>query len=38
VLVGEAFGKEMGLGLYKILATVSGDAVAGTIEKNTCRL
>jgi branched-chain amino acid transport system substrate-binding protein len=38
VLVGEAFGKDMGLGHYKILATVSGDAVAGTIEKNTCRL
>lgn len=38
VLVGEAFGKEMGLGHYKILATVSGDAVAGTIEENTCRL
>ena len=38
VLVGEAFGKEMGLGHYKILATVSGDAVAGTVEHNTCKL
>ena len=28
VLVGEAFGKEMGLGHYKIIATVPGDAVA----------
>lgn len=38
VLVGEAFGKELGLGHYKILATVPGDAVAGTIEQNTCKL
>ncbi len=29
VLVGEAFGKELGLGHYKILATVPGEAVAG---------
>jgi branched-chain amino acid transport system substrate-binding protein len=38
VLVGEAFGKELGLGHYKILATVPGEAVAGTIEQNTCKL
>lgn len=38
VLVGEAIGKETGLGHYKILATVPGDAVAGTIENNTCSL
>ena len=38
VLVGEAFGKEMGLGHYKILATVPGDAVAGTVEHNVCKL
>lgn len=38
VLVGEAFGKEMGLGHYKILATVPGDAVAGSIAQNTCKL
>jgi branched-chain amino acid transport system substrate-binding protein len=38
VLVGEAFGKELGLGHYKILATVSGEKVAGTIEQNTCKL
>ncbi len=38
VLVGEAYGKELGLGHYKILATVPGDAVAGGREENTCRL
>ena len=38
VLVGEAFGKEMGLGHYKILATVPGDAVAGTVHHNTCKV
>lgn len=38
VLVGEAFGKDMGLGHYKILATVPGDAVAGTLEHNSCKL
>jgi branched-chain amino acid transport system substrate-binding protein len=38
VLVGEAFGKEMGLGHYKILATVPGDAVAGTAAHNSCKL
>ena len=38
VLVGEAYGKELGLGHYKILATVAGDLVAGTVEQNTCKL
>lgn len=38
VLVGEAFGKELGLGHYKILATVAGDTVAGTRELNACKL
>ena len=38
VLVGEAFGKELGLGHYKILTTVAGDLVAGTDERNTCKL
>lgn len=38
VLVGQAYGKELGLGHYKILATVPGDSVAGTIDQNTCRL
>ena len=37
VLVGEAFGKELGLGHYKILATVPGDAVAGELAQNLCR-
>jgi branched-chain amino acid transport system substrate-binding protein len=38
VLVGEAFGKELGLGHYKILATVAGDTVAGTQEQTACKL
>jgi branched-chain amino acid transport system substrate-binding protein len=38
VLVGEAFGKELGLGHYKILATVPGETVAGTIAQNMCKL
>lgn len=38
VLAGEAYGKELGLGHYKILATVPGDAVAGTRDQNTCKL
>lgn len=38
VLVGEAFGKELGLGHYKILATVPGDATGGRVEQNTCKL
>jgi branched-chain amino acid transport system substrate-binding protein len=38
VLVGEAFGKEIGLGHYKILATVAGDAVAGAVAHNTCKV
>jgi len=38
VLVGQAYGKELGLGHYQILATVPGDAVAGGREQNACRL
>jgi len=38
VLVGQAFGKELGLGHYKILATVPGDAVAGDLTQNVCKL
>jgi len=38
VLVGEAYGKELGLGHYKILATVAGDTVAGEREQNSCKL
>ncbi len=36
-MVGEVYGKELGLGHYKILATVPGDAVAGEVEQNQCR-
>jgi branched-chain amino acid transport system substrate-binding protein len=38
VLVGEAYGKELGLGHYKILATVPGDTVVGSLESSACRL
>jgi branched-chain amino acid transport system substrate-binding protein len=38
VLVGEAYGKELGLGHYKILATEPGETIAGTIAQNTCKL
>ena len=37
VLVGEAYGKELGLGHYKILATVAGDSVA-TPQSGVCQL
>ncbi|MGQ0811424.1 MAG: ABC transporter substrate-binding protein [Nitrospiraceae bacterium] len=38
VLVGQAYGKELGLGHYKILATVPGDAVAGSREQSSCKI
>src|SRR5437667_2944486 len=38
VLVGQAYGKELGLGHYQILATAPGDAVAGSRDQNTCKL
>ncbi len=38
VLVGEAFGKELGLGHYKILATVPGDSVSGAVDPPACKL
>ena len=38
VLVGEAFGKELGLGHYKILATVAGDTIAGSRDQTVCKL
>lgn len=38
VLVGEAFGKELGLGHYKILATVSGHNNAGATDQRLCKL
>ena len=37
VLVGEAFGKELGLGHFKILATVSGSANSGAVEQHSCK-
>jgi branched-chain amino acid transport system substrate-binding protein len=38
VLVGQAYGKELGLGHYQILATVSGDANVGAQPLHTCTL
>ena len=37
VLVGEAFGKELGFGHYRILATVPGETVAGKFGQTACR-
>jgi branched-chain amino acid transport system substrate-binding protein len=38
VLVGEAYGKELGLGHYKILATIAGPSNAGAGEDPLCKL
>jgi branched-chain amino acid transport system substrate-binding protein len=38
ILVGEAFGKELGLGHYRILAMVPVDTVAEPVEQNTYTL
>ncbi|MGE0645309.1 MAG: ABC transporter substrate-binding protein [Nitrospira sp.] len=38
VLVGKAYGKELGLGHYQLLATVPGDAVASPPDQSPCRL
>lgn len=38
VLVGEAFGKELGLGHYKILATVPGQVNVGATDQHLCTL
>jgi len=38
VLVGEAFSKELGLGHYKILATVPGEALSGSVDRQACVL
>jgi branched-chain amino acid transport system substrate-binding protein len=38
VLVGEAYGKELGLGHYKILSTIAGSANAGAAEQQGCKL
>ena len=38
VLVGKAYGKELGLGHYQLLATVSGNFVANTQVQRVCTL
>lgn len=38
ILVGEAYGKELGLGHYKIVSTVSGDVVAEEAGSRRCHL
>ena len=38
VLVGQAYGKELGLGHYQILATVPDNTVAGGRDQNVCVL
>ena len=38
ILVGEAYGKELGLGHYKIISAVSGDAVAEEAGSRRCHL
>ncbi|MCE3224934.1 MAG: putative Leu/Ile/Val-binding protein periplasmic-binding component of transport system [Nitrospira sp.] len=38
VLVGEAYGKELGLGHYKILATLPGASAESTAAQGVCRL
>ena len=37
VLVGQAYGKELGLGHYQIVATIPGDSMAGERNQNLCR-
>jgi branched-chain amino acid transport system substrate-binding protein len=37
VLVGEAFGKELGLGHYKILSTIAGQANTGAADQQLCK-
>jgi branched-chain amino acid transport system substrate-binding protein len=37
VLVGEAYGKELGLGHYKILSTVAGQANPGAADQRLCK-
>mgnify|MGYP001261620278 CR=1 FL=1 len=38
ILVGKAFGKELGLGHYEILETVPGDAITIRRDQSTCQL
>jgi branched-chain amino acid transport system substrate-binding protein len=37
ILVGQAYGKELGLGHYQILTTVPGDHIAGERNQTLCR-
>jgi branched-chain amino acid transport system substrate-binding protein len=37
ILVGQAYGKELGLGHYQILSTIPGDQIAGERDQNLCR-
>jgi branched-chain amino acid transport system substrate-binding protein len=37
ILVGQAYGKELGLGHYQILTTVPGDQVSAERNQNLCR-
>lgn len=37
VLVGEAYGKELGLGHYKILSTIAGQANPGAADQQLCK-
>ena len=38
LLVGKAYGKELGLGHYQLLGTVAGEALAGGQASEACRL
>ena len=38
VLVGQAYGKELGLGHYQIVATVPGDSATTAGQQKTCHL
>ena len=38
VLVGEAYGKELGLGHYKIVSTVSAQTNPGAADQRLCKL
>lgn len=38
VLVGKAYGKELGLGYYQLLDTVPGDSVVSAPDQPVCRL
>lgn len=38
ILVGKAYGKELGLGHYQVLGTIAGEALAGGQVSEACRL